>query len=760
MEKLTRATSDYVIFQSRLSLAVRRSLTEKLQDYVSVKDFGAKGDGVTDDTVAIQKAINSGVTQYFPEGGRYVYFPEGIYLHHQLSLPSNTKLVGSGMGRTTLKYFSGTDQVWHSVVSANATSVDSRIASDSNVDSLVGDYVTNSAISDMTVDGNYQNRTKTYTDREQGTGIELHKVKNIKVSRVHVKFALQHCFNVRAGTGSYEKGHSYKEKYPSSFVTFEECVAEDQLYDDGITTHDSEYLWLDRCSALLPRNQREPNITAVSNGIEIDDGSRYVWVTDCYSQGGFGGFQAKGHINTPPAHHVWFTRCTADSNHQSFIISAGSDSTTPALDTEVGTVHHIYLNDCVARNTYAFRNVTAWNAEAHFLQLYNARQVYFNNFTVVDGEDTPNKATIPFKTILRGRATNAGIHFNGLNIRGAQKNTIQGQALLSFEANCNEISFHDVDVDEFTSGNLLFTNSPGVSFDFKNVKLGIGSPDYSVIKVGSTGGGTLSAEPISGSGFIHGYEFGDGNYSSALRKPDYINRILPSESIRHVVMGAASSTNKAGLSNSMIGQDHLVSVGGTRYRVGSAVTQIMSGDVTGTDCVSRYIISVRGSGSASAQSVVIANKDSFVPAADAAIALGSSGRRYTDVYAQNGSIITSDGRVKTDVNSLDEIEKSVANELRSLIKTFRFIEEKKAKGLHGVMARKHVGVIAQQVESTFSKHGLNAFEYGILCFDSWDKEYCEVKDEAGDIVETIELAGGDRYSVRYTELMMFMLAAL
>jgi hypothetical protein len=55
--------------------AVQRTVDSKLKDVVSVKDFGAVGDGVADDTAAIQAAIDSLSAQ-----GGAVYFPEGDYL--------------------------------------------------------------------------------------------------------------------------------------------------------------------------------------------------------------------------------------------------------------------------------------------------------------------------------------------------------------------------------------------------------------------------------------------------------------------------------------------------------------------------------------------------------------------------------------------------------------------------------------------------------------------------------------------------------
>jgi len=57
-----------------------RTVRAKLQETVSVKDFGAVGDGVTDDTAAIQAAI-SGV-----DAGTKIFFPEGTYVVTQVDV--------------------------------------------------------------------------------------------------------------------------------------------------------------------------------------------------------------------------------------------------------------------------------------------------------------------------------------------------------------------------------------------------------------------------------------------------------------------------------------------------------------------------------------------------------------------------------------------------------------------------------------------------------------------------------------------------
>ncbi|MDB5956736.1 glycosyl hydrolase family 28-related protein [Ramlibacter sp.] len=58
--------------------AVSRLAQDKMRDVVSVKDFGAVGDGSTNDTAAIQAALNS--VPLGSTNSKTIYFPTGLYL--------------------------------------------------------------------------------------------------------------------------------------------------------------------------------------------------------------------------------------------------------------------------------------------------------------------------------------------------------------------------------------------------------------------------------------------------------------------------------------------------------------------------------------------------------------------------------------------------------------------------------------------------------------------------------------------------------
>lgn len=85
------------------------SFTDKTVDLytktVNVLDYGAKGDGITDDTAAIQKAINENAPYYRDEFyiGTEIFFPSGRYIiSDSIILPGYIYLVGEGRGNTIL----------------------------------------------------------------------------------------------------------------------------------------------------------------------------------------------------------------------------------------------------------------------------------------------------------------------------------------------------------------------------------------------------------------------------------------------------------------------------------------------------------------------------------------------------------------------------------------------------------------------------------------------------------------------------------
>jgi hypothetical protein len=77
--------------------AVQQTVQTKLEQYVSVADFGAVGDGTTDDTVAIQAALDSGAASVELTGK--VYAVDGT-----LTIPAGVTLIGQTVAS---EYFPG-----------------------------------------------------------------------------------------------------------------------------------------------------------------------------------------------------------------------------------------------------------------------------------------------------------------------------------------------------------------------------------------------------------------------------------------------------------------------------------------------------------------------------------------------------------------------------------------------------------------------------------------------------------------------------
>ena len=94
---------------------VSRTLQQTLDDYVSVKSFGAKGDGSTADLPAIQRALEelySDTDQADFRSHRVLFFPAGQYnISGSIKIPPYAHLRGEGPGKTVFYQAGGNGPV-------------------------------------------------------------------------------------------------------------------------------------------------------------------------------------------------------------------------------------------------------------------------------------------------------------------------------------------------------------------------------------------------------------------------------------------------------------------------------------------------------------------------------------------------------------------------------------------------------------------------------------------------------------------------
>jgi hypothetical protein len=105
---MTKPTSEQITFLAAGSGATQRTALDKLRDVVSVKDFGAVGDGTTDDTAAINAALATNKSVHFPAG---TYMTTG---NHVIPYSATVGRVIYGDSHTTsiLKRISGTNPIF------------------------------------------------------------------------------------------------------------------------------------------------------------------------------------------------------------------------------------------------------------------------------------------------------------------------------------------------------------------------------------------------------------------------------------------------------------------------------------------------------------------------------------------------------------------------------------------------------------------------------------------------------------------------
>lgn len=364
------------------------------QGYANVKWFGAKGDGITDDTAAFVAA--------FGEGHVTVFAPQGTYRVRGLKVPSHTTFRGAGIDRTIIKL---TDDApngeW--VITNN-------------------DYEngnTNITLEDFTADWNLYRPNVSRVGNQASSCVTLANAHFCRIRRVKAVDALLHCFDVTSPQYVYDGDQAYSDK-PSRYVWISDCIA-DGHEDDGFTTHHSEYIFIENCYSTGA--SKAGMYMGASVGYEIDDGSRNVWVTNCVSEGNVRGFMAKGHHDSPAAQGIHFTNCTSIRDTRSFeLLHVRHHASTEPVSPNA---YDVTITNCVA--FYPERKAISLEMTQRALSIAAYARVRVNGFSAIGDPayDYKSQPVIAVQTKARYITLN-NIHVTGFTTASTDVNIAGG----------------------------------------------------------------------------------------------------------------------------------------------------------------------------------------------------------------------------------------------------------------------------------------------------------------------------------------------
>ena len=364
-------------------------LLSKINKTVRVTDFGAVGDGVTDDSEAFRKALGTGKVR--------VIVPQGTYIVKGIKLPSWTYFIGDGKGLTILKL--------HEDTPASEWVI-------TNQDYVNGNR--NIVIEGMTLDWNKERQGGvSATGGQHSSCLTLAKVNFAWIKDVEGINPGLHSFDITAPTYDHLPETDYT-KDGCRFVWIDNCVASG-YGDDGITTHYSEYIWITNNHLSDPDGDAHEDGVSNSNGIEIDDGSKHVWVINNYTTGNIRGVEVKAHTEWPAAQDVHLIGHTSyrdvrcyDFRHIGHHLAEDPDSTT---------AYDVVVTNCTAIEPVFNSLYEGLTPRALAISAYV--NVNISGFTAI-GDPNYDYGDNPIIAI-QYKSRNIGLH--NINMRGFKKAT-------------------------------------------------------------------------------------------------------------------------------------------------------------------------------------------------------------------------------------------------------------------------------------------------------------------------------------------------
>lgn len=727
--------------------AATRSVQSRLRDWVSVKDFGAVGDGSTDDTTAIVNAIafvgaNS--------GGGTVYFPKGNYVTTAtIYVPIGVMLEGTGFASGVL---------WNGVNTREQGSCIVGKHTGAAIVSFKGAY--GGGMRDMSVYGWPTTTPKTgiAVGRASPASCGRHLFERVNAIGYYTAAAW---YAIASEESTYVMVHGNVLGGGAKYTFFVSGV--DDLSVDGFVSSSNwnanaitgfnllHQATQDDCAAIRI-NVRVGTVgwtftdgfTGVTSGlrgshvnVHLMDATGDIYSTDFV----FENVGSESWSNaSPPVQHYLVSRAGAAA--PSILNGLVIKNCTPG-QTLGGTLYFLYVEDQVTLNGAKIEQPLSTHPSRVYSVTNSDIRLPEHNLIIAAG---CSGSIINAKQVVHQGIQ--GSYVNNLTMRGVAydqaysgtgPNDMSIAETMQFTG--TQVREVVVQIDSSTSPNKFkWSIDGGFTWGATGVSITAGNQTLTegiAIKFATTTGHSdvpgdrwaFKVDPVTipnqGLRFNNAIEFANGPFGGLVGNDD----------TSYLSIAASKSLSSSGLV--LNGATKAVSPGlAAMYHNGNLI------DASANGATVFFVV------------------DKTTPATrsgrDNIDYLGAPSYRWKEVYAANATINTSDAREKQQIAELTDAEKRVAQLIKGSIKRFKFNDAVKEKGDN---ARIHVGVVAQEVADMFVAEGLDPANYALFCYDEWTDLPEIIDPETGRLVQQQRTAG-NRFGIRYEELLAFVLSAI
>ena len=320
---------------------------------ISVKDYGATGDGSTNDYSAITSAIAAAA-------GKTLIFPKGTYSVSQTIIFDQSDSIIRGEGQVTITMPASTHRNWSvanvgksTVGTANAISPVERVL----IENITFDFNDDRRDS---VSGTQSSQDDAY----KKNACTIANAKYITMRNCRFLDGFRHCLDIstpiKKNVGSLTRQQKWlqmpvlpniggTELFGAQYITIENCYFKGGG-DDNLTTHYCSDVLITGCRSESPHGGYSDTGDGNHNGFEIDDGSRNIILTNSVAIKCMSGIEVKAHEYFPAPYNIMIDACRIINCTEPIEIhhtgwEGPVSGTGNADDAELGNAFHHLFSD-------------------------------------------------------------------------------------------------------------------------------------------------------------------------------------------------------------------------------------------------------------------------------------------------------------------------------------------------------------------------------------------------------------------------------